>query len=109
MIKKRTIKKIDGKIESPLWLASLTRAKNKEFLKGKKGDIWVCGLDAEQPWCKKTKCKYCGRECYYVPENADLVKENAKKICPACALEKHRGDISEEMKEMLKRVVEGFE
>jgi len=40
------------KPEAPLWLAALTRAKNKAMLEGNKGDIWVCGLDSEQPWCE---------------------------------------------------------
>src|SRR3989344_1636641 len=93
------------KPEAPLWLATLTRAKNKAMLEGHKGDIWVCGLDSEQPWCEETKCEYCFRKCYYLPENSDLVKENAKKICPVCALEKHSKDLQEDMKMILGKVV----
>ncbi len=96
------------KPEAPLWLTAFTRAKNKEMLKGQKGDVWVCGLDAGQPWCEEASCEYCSRRCYYVPENYDLVKKNAKKICPACALEKHSADLPEDMKRVLRKVVEDF-
>lgn len=96
------------KPEQPLWLASLTRARNKEHLGERKGDIWVCGLDETQPWCEESKCEYCGRTCYYVPGNKDLVKENAKKICPVCALEKHSEDLPEKMKEMLEKIARDF-
>ncbi|MBS3098592.1 hypothetical protein J4462_00080 [Candidatus Pacearchaeota archaeon] len=99
---------MEEKPEAPLWLTALTRAKNKEYLEGKKGEVWVCGLDPNQPWCKGTKCSDCGGDCYYVPENSDLVKKNAKKICPVCALEKHSEDLPEEMKKMLERVVGDF-
>ena len=96
------------KPEAPLWLTALTRAKNKENLEGKKGDIWVCEFDSTQPWCEGTSCEYCSRKCYYVPENFDLVKKNAKKICPVCALGKHSEDIPIRMKEILEKVVEDF-
>ena len=93
------------KPETPIWLAALTRAKNKEYLKGEKGDILVCGLDSSQQWCEETKCEYCGRICYYTPDNIDLVKENAKKICPICALEKHSDDMPEEFKRIFRKIV----
>jgi len=96
------------KPEVPLRLNALTRAENKAVLDGKKGNIWVCGLDAEQPWCDETKCEYCSRKCYFVAENADLVEKNAKKICPQCALEKYGEDISDRMKRMLMKVVNDF-
>ena len=92
--------------EPPLWLTTLTRVKNKELLKGKKGDIWVCGLDSSQPWCEKAQCAYCNRDCYYVPGNADLVKKKAKKICPICALEKHEKEIPKEFQDILRKVIE---
>ena len=100
------MKQMEEKSEAPLWLTALTRAKNKEYAEGKKGDVWVCGLDSKQFWCKETKCFYCDRVCYYIPENSDLVKKNAKKICPVCALEKHSEDLPDDMKKMLERVVE---
>lgn len=92
--------------EAPLWLTAYTRAKNKEYCGGEKGDIWVCGLDEDQPWCLETKCEYCSRVCYYIPGNEDLVKTDAKKICPVCALEKHGTDMPEEMKELFKKVMD---
>jgi len=103
---KNNLKKEKPKV--PLWLNALTRAKNEEALEGKKGDIWVCGLDSNQPWCEETNCEYCNRACYYFPCNEDLVKKNAKKICPVCALEKHSDDLSEEIRRMLGGVVEDF-
>ena len=99
---------MEEKIEPPLWLTALTRARNKALLEGKKGDVWVCGLDETQEWCEETRCESCGRVCYYIPENADLVKKNAKKICPYCALEKHREDIPEDMRKVLEKVVEDY-
>jgi hypothetical protein len=95
-------------IDPPLWLSALTRAKNKEFTKGKKGDIWVCGLDDKQPWCKETKCEDCKRKCYYMPDNVDLVKKNAKKICPICVLEKYEKEIPEEAREVLKKALKNL-
>lgn len=92
--------------EPPLWLSSLTRLKNKENLGNRKGDILICGLDSSQPWCKETKCEYCRRVCYYTPAHLDLVKKNAKKICPFCAFEKHNKDIPENARDILKRVIE---
>lgn len=97
---------MEEKTEPPLWLTALTRARNKEFLEDKKGDVWVCGLDPDQPWCEETKCEYCRRVCFYIPDNADLVKKNAKKICPVCALEKHGKDMPEDMKRLLERCLD---
>ena len=83
----------------PIEAESYSRFKNKEFLKGKKADICVCGK-TNYGWSIETKCEECGNVCYYTPDNLDMKKKNAKKICIECAL-KNKKDLSKEMIEIL--------
>ena len=52
-----------------------------------KADVWICGFHPA-PTSAKTKCKECGKVCYYDPERTitECLKKKHRKICTDCAL-----------------------
>lgn len=86
-------------------IKALTRFRNKQLLKGEKGDALVCSLVKNIEGSIKTKCKDCGKVCYYIDkyeDNKDLLKRNHKKICTECALKNK--DIDPEVRNLLESV-----
>lgn len=66
-----------------------------------KAEIWCCGY-IKLSTSRKTKCKKCGKECYYDTKLRDKFKKNAKKLCPKCVLKYHSDDLFEFEKEIIK-------
>ena len=77
--------------------SAMSRRLSKKYNKGKKCDIWVCGL-SPTPWSSETKCKECGRTCHYTADDKSMMKQHHKKICGHCVLniKKYRKNLSEE-------------
>lgn len=88
--------------EIPIELVAYSRFKNKEFLKGKKASICACG-DTNYGFSIEINCEECGEVCYYTPDNLDLKKKDAKKICIKCLLKNHREELSKEMIKLLEK------
>ena len=88
-------------------IKALARFKNKQLLKGEKGDALVCSLVKNIDGSIKTKCEECGIDCYYIDkyeDNKDLLKKNHKKICTNCALKSK--DLDPEVRKLLDRTKE---
>lgn len=85
---------------------ALTRAKNKKWLKGKKGKFWLCGDKPFLEPSRKGKCAECGDVIYYNEDCADgLVSKNVKKICSSCCLKNHRKEMNEEQIKILELTI----
>lgn len=88
-------------------IKALARFKNKQLLKGERGDIFVCSLVKNIESSIKTKCEECGTDCYYIDkyeDNKDLLKKDHKKICTGCALKNK--DLDPEARKLLDKVKE---
>lgn len=86
---------------------ALTRVKNKEWLKGRKAGIVVCGRRPHLSTSKKVRCSECGRECYHSTNRKDfpdLLDKKHKLICGACALKNHSKNMNKEQIEILEKV-----
>lgn len=86
---------------------ALARFKNKQLLKGGRGDVLVCSLVKNIEDSIKTNCEECGIDCYYIDryeDNKDLLKKNHKKICTECALKNK--DLDPEVRKLLDRTKE---
>ncbi|MBI2507560.1 hypothetical protein HYV89_01265 [Candidatus Woesearchaeota archaeon] len=86
---------------------ALARFKNKQLLKGGRGDVLVCSLVKNIEDSIKTNCEECGIDCYYIDryeDNKDLLKKNHKKICTECALKNK--DLDPEVRKILDRTKE---
>lgn len=104
---------IENKIsdEKLIRLKSLSRFKNKEWLKGNKADLWVMGFSNPSGESIKVKCEECGRDCFATLDNEDLIEKNAKRICISCAIskEKYNKNIPKEQLDYLKKLFERIE
>ena len=86
-------------------IKALARFKNKQLLKGEKGDALVCSLVKNIKGSVKTNCEECGIECYYIDkyeDNKDLLKKDYKRICTSCALKNK--DIDPEARKLLEKL-----
>jgi hypothetical protein len=99
------VAKIERKImprPDGIHLAVLTRQFNKRQNEGHKASIWVCGLTPISSEAIKTKCNECGRDCYYIDNMPDMIKEKHKKICGFCILKNpYRKNLNEEQIKMI--------
>jgi len=92
-------------MEVPIQVEALTRFKNKQWVGNKKAEVNVCG-PRNFGFSEEVRCEECGAKCFYTNNCRDLKKKNIKKICIKCALEKYSDDLNDEMKDILRRVVE---
>ena len=90
-------------------MKALSRMKNKKFLKNKKADFHVGGYVGYYD-SRKSNCEICGVEIFILDkkdEMDDLVKKNAKYVCPECVLkEDKKNKMPIEQRIILEEIVE---
>jgi hypothetical protein len=89
--------------ESPIEVIAYTRAKNKEWNKGKKADVVICNKK-NFGFSDPEKCAECEETCYHTTnDNQDLKKKNFKIICVDCVLdnEKYRKNLLDDQIKIL--------
>lgn len=84
-------------------IQSLSRFKNKEWIKDIKADILVGGFQRYFD-SKKYKCHYCKKEIFFLDnpkDNDDLIAKEFIRICPNCVLDKHPKCLNKEQKKLM--------
>lgn len=89
-------------IETDAKIITLTTVLNKKWLGNEKADVWICGFwEIEDSF--PAKCSNCGKKVFYTTHHLEMLKDNAIKICPECALTvpKYSKGLPQQLKEVL--------
>lgn len=89
-------------------IKALSRHYNKKWLEGDKADLIIGTIIRTFPKQREEICYICKRKIYLldlIEDNDDLIKKNAKPVCPKCCLELDKKEkiLTEEQREMLSR------
>ena len=91
--------------ETPANIEAWIKIKHKEWNKGHKANLCVCGFH-KVLGSITIKCAECGKDCFYsLTENSDMMVRKVKKICIECALftPKWRKKLNDEQAKILER------